>query len=101
MSQCESISGENAGICTSWRDHISNKRLINACNKRWNDTVTPHHCTIEKQGDKKHEDVGRIRERTCGFAPTENLLIGPIGVSVAAPVIRKVTAVGFALFFCE
>ena len=68
---------------------------------RRNGAVTPHRCTTEKQGDKKHQDVGRIRERTCHFAPIEDLFIGAIGVDVATPVIRKFTAVCLPFVFSE
>ena len=86
---------------TSSRDRIANERLINGRKKRWDDVATPHRCAIEKQGEKKHEDMRRIRERTCDFAPTENFLIGPIDVGIATPVISKVTAIYLALFCCE
>jgi hypothetical protein len=90
------------GLNTSWQDQISSSgRLINDCNDRWNDAGRPHHCAVEKQGDKNHKDVGCIHERTCDFAPAENLLIGPISVSVATPVISKVTAIHLSLFFRE
>jgi hypothetical protein len=68
---------------------------------RWDYAVTTHRCAIEEQGDKKYEDVGRIRDRTGDFAPTEHPLIGPISVGVATPVISKVSAICLALVFCE
>jgi hypothetical protein len=68
---------------------------------RWDDAVTTHRCAIEEQGEKKHKDVGRIRERTCDFAPTEYLLIGPVGVGVTTPVISKVSAICLTLVVCE
>ena len=69
--------------------------------ERWSDAAISHRCAGEKKGKKKHKDVGGIRERACDFAPTEYLFIGAISVSVATPVVSKVTAICLALLFCE
>jgi len=39
----------------------------------------------------------RIRENTCDFAPTEHLIVFPIGVSITTPIISEVLAIYLAL----
>ena len=57
-----------------------------------------HRCAIEEQGKAHHENVRRVCEDTCDFAPTEHFIVFAIRVGVTTPIIGKVSAVCLALF---
>jgi hypothetical protein len=60
-----------------------------------------HRYAVEEQGNGHHENMRRICENTCDFAPTEHLFIFAIGVRVTAPIICKVSAIHLALLLSE